>query len=330
MSPIWRRLSPWCLAFLLSGALLAVLWVGLAWREQVQRQQARVAWEQEAREALATLRTTHTLESQIDGMGFAMAKVLSRHVARHPGRPLTGGMVVAAWRRFFPPSHRLPGSRLFAFACGPDGRARSLTAEGLADRGGRVMADLFGAFARFANQGRIPASLAPRVGRLTKGVFGTDAEPGILAVHRRGRTSPVTIDGRRGRLFWEIIGSPSQPAGGFFLLLPDASHLANLPLGWCLERVAGQARGRLLPVLLPAGRFRLHLPPLWPGGRFVRPTGRADVRVAPQRPFPLPVLPSHCWHRLTTPEGPDTHRPFSPFPVSPALSKCLASRQRLV
>ncbi|NLI75284.1 MAG: adenylate/guanylate cyclase domain-containing protein [Candidatus Riflebacteria bacterium] len=262
-----RHLSPWFLPFLLSAALLVVLLVGLDWHYDFQRQQARAIWEQEAREALAALRTTHTLESQIDGMGFAMAKLLSRQVARHPERPLTGRAVLAAWRRCFPRSHQIPGSRLYAFACSPDGRARTLAAQGLAARGGRVMADLFNGFARFSSQGRLPSSLAPRAGRLTKGVFGADAEPGILAVHRRGRTSPVTIDGRRGRLFWEIIGPPSHPAGGFFLLLPDVPHRAHLSLAWCLERVAAQSRDRLLPVLLPAARFRERLSPLYPRRR---------------------------------------------------------------
>ncbi len=259
-----RRLAPWLLPFLLSAALLVVLWVGLAWRHDFHRQRARAAWEQDAREALAALRTTHTLESQIDSMGFAMANLLSRRAARHPQRPLTGRAVLAAWHRCFPPTHRMPGARLYAFAFSPDGRARTLAAPGLADRGARVMADLFQAFARFSHQGRLPPSLAPRVGRLTKGVFGGDAEPGILAVHRRGRTSPITIDGRRGRLLWEIIGPPANPAGGFFLLLPEVPLRARLPLAWCLERVAAQARGRLLPVLLPAARFRGRLSPLFP------------------------------------------------------------------
>ena len=147
---ISRRLSPYLLPLILSGALLIVFWMCLFRRDSFQHQLASSAWEQEAREALALLRTTHTLESQVDAMGFRMVPHISRFAASRPKAGLKADDFVSSFRRNLPKSHRPEGSRLYVFSYGDDGEVKLVEGPGTANRGGRVMTELFKTFAEIS------------------------------------------------------------------------------------------------------------------------------------------------------------------------------------
>ncbi|RCK80053.1 MAG: Adenylate cyclase [Candidatus Ozemobacter sibiricus] len=274
MPSITRRLSPYLLPFLLSTALLAIAWTGLSWQEAFRRQQARFAWEQEARAALARLRTTHTIEAQIDVMGAGLIARLERAMtaakAGNPDRRLARA-APRAWHRSFPATHRPPGSQMYVFRLAPDGTAALVRGPGLASKGGRLLTDLFRAFTEASRQGAFPPAQAGRINRLTKGAFGSDAEAHLLAVHRRGRLTPIDAEGRRAFLFWDVITVQGQPVGGVFLIFPGAIEQQARPLEHCLEGVRRATRGRLLPVLLP-----------------VPQVGATSIPAAALRPSPSP------------------------------------------
>ena len=261
-------LSLFFLPFFLSAILLLVYLQARSRLETTRKDQGRESWGREAKSALTHLEAGHTIESQIDTMGIGLNERLRRlwGWSGLSDSDLAGQELVEAFRLAFPARHRPVGTLLYGFKVDERGRVVFLRGKklsvGLGQGRERILAGLLEGFlAMGKDDGRARENspgggiLSPAMlGSRCRGLFGRKVTPGLVGVEGRGRLVPVEMGGvsrEPGFLLWNFIGFQGGNVGGYVIFFPRNLSRQARPLSFCLEKIARESGGRLLPMLVP-------------------------------------------------------------------------------
>ncbi|NLI78895.1 MAG: adenylate/guanylate cyclase domain-containing protein [Candidatus Riflebacteria bacterium] len=273
MGTRWQGIFLFLLPFCLTAALLAVTLTARPWRESLRQERVREQWLTHARGALSHLAAGHSLEGRFELLAFAMNERWREELARRtppPPLPATGVRPAVpggtrereletrlrnTFRRVFTPRFRPPGSSILGFVQEADGQVRFLPGAVVGSPPGagraRIMAGLLEGFLAHDAGKTLPAAREESLKARCRGVFGTHISPRFMGTERRGRLTPVVMNRKRGYVQWNLLPGRSRRRAGYLALFPATLPWHVRARASCLELVARESRGAMVPLLVP-------------------------------------------------------------------------------
>lgn len=159
------------------------------------------------------------------------------------------------FRRTFTARFRPPGTAIHGFLREADGTVRFLPEATVgAPLGGgraRILASLMEAFLAHDARKPLPPGREESLKARCRGVFGTHISPRFMGSERRGRLTPVVVNGRRGFALWNLLPGRTRRRVGFLALFPGTLPRHVRARASCLDQVARASGGGLVPLLVP-------------------------------------------------------------------------------
>ncbi|MBI3037774.1 hypothetical protein HYY75_01800, partial [bacterium] len=236
-----------------SGLLILIFLRGKAEVVGLVQEERRFAWECEAKEILSFLRSSHTVESQIETMGRQMQDFIKNFLANSKSRTpgISGKLIKLAFLKSFPLSHRPNGTLSYAYLIAGNNEVISMRGNGLATLNNRIIGNLMKDFILISEKGAIPTFGYEAVVSRTKGVFGEEADVRLFALEGRGRLIPANFRERRVFLLWDIITFEKKNLGCYLNIFPADLELSAKPLQFALKTVYKAHGKKFFPVLVP-------------------------------------------------------------------------------
>lgn len=254
-------LNLWIPLFL-SGLPFCGLWLW-NYQQQDRLKALKETWTEVALNRLDNFRGGATLESQVSRFGIEMKKLTQESLKRLPeDQPgLSSGILTKAFYKVFPASHRPPGTKIYGFSADSRKRATLLRGNGLTESKGKLIID---ALEQCLNIGALSTEQKNRLNKRCSGLFGDFITSDMVGIHRLGKLTPGTFEGREVEFYWNTITFNARPAGGFLIIFPKTFSRSARPLEFAFRKFATGRNRSIVPILVPC---RLSTPPKY----YVRP-----------------------------------------------------------